>query len=242
MLINMVTSLDGKASVDGKACSIGSWTDRTLMRSLRAHADAVMTGAGTIRSEKLTLNVPENLAYAREARGLRPQPLAVVATGGGNVPLGENLLHSSVDNVLVLASSRVPKKRLAALSSCASVEVVAPKEATASKSRLDLDEALETLKKRYAVEVLLVEGGPTLNHELVSSGLADELFLTLAPKLLGGEGPATLSVLQGASIPPQKGPKPELISVHLSEGELFLRYDLRVADFVAGERNGENIP
>ena len=226
MLINVVASLDGKATVAGKAGSIGSRTDRLLMRALRGRADAVMTGAGTLRAEKLTLAVPGELARSREARGLKPQPLAVVATATGDVPLETNLLGPSRENLLVLASPETPEERLAALSSRASVEVV-PKETPGP--RLDLTRALETLKRRYSVGVLLVEGGPALNHALVRAGLADELFLTLAPKLVGGERPSALTTLEGSALPPRKT-GPELISVHLSGDELFLRYALRPPD------------
>jgi 2,5-diamino-6-(ribosylamino)-4(3H)-pyrimidinone 5'-phosphate reductase len=224
VLINMVASLDGKTTVGGKAGSIGSSVDRTLMRTLRARADAAMVGAGTLRAEKLTLAVPENLARERASRGLEPQPLAVIATATGDVPLLENLLSSSPENLLVLLSPDVPEERLAALSSHASVEAVS--RASGANSGLDLNAALEVLKGRYAVEVLLVEGGPALNHALISAGLAEELYLTLAPKLLGGESPDALATLEGPILGSQKGPKAKLISVHLCGHELFLRYGL----------------
>ncbi len=224
MLINMVASLDGKTTVGGKAGSIGSSVDRTLMRTLRARADAAMVGAGTLRAEKLTLAVPENLARERASRGLEPQPLAVIATATGDVPLRENLLSSSPENLLVLVSPDVPEERLAALTSHASVEAVS--RASGANSGLDLNAALEVLEMRYAVEVLLVEGGPALNHALISAGLADELYLTLAPKLLGGKGPDALAALEGPILGSQRRPKPKLISVHLCGDELFLRYAL----------------
>ena len=239
VLINMVASLDGKVGVDGKAGGIGSPIDRLLMRALRARADAVMIGAGTLRAEKLTLAVPEHLARARASRGLKPQPLAVIATGSGDVPLRENLLHSSPDDLIVLASSETPRSRLTDLSSRASVEIV-PGE-TAPGPRLDLAKALETLKRQYAVDVLLAEGGPALNQALVSAGLADELFLTLAPKLLGGGRPGALTILEGPALSPRRSPKPEPISVHLCGGELFLRYALRPQS-VPGKRDGGRIP
>jgi 2,5-diamino-6-(ribosylamino)-4(3H)-pyrimidinone 5'-phosphate reductase len=224
VLINMVASLDGKTTVGGKAGSIGSSVDRTLMRTLRARADAAMVGAGTLRAEKLTLAVPENLAQERASRGLEPQPLAVIATATGDVPLPENLLSSSPDNLLVLVSPDVPEERFAALSLHASVEAVS--RAPGANSGLDVNTALEVLKGRYAVEVLLVEGGPALNHALISARLADELYLTLAPKLLGGKSPDELAALEGPILGSQKRPKPKLISVHLCGDELFLRYAL----------------
>ncbi len=223
----MVASLDGKASVDGKAGAIGSQTDRTLMRSLRARADAVMIGAGTLRAEKLRLDVPEDLAKARASRGLEPQPLAVLVTTSGDVPLGANLVGSSPENLLIVASSEIPKERFASLSSHAVVELVTEETPpTPADAGLDLGRALEALKGRYGVGVLLVEGGPALNHSLISSGLADELFLTLAPKVLGGEAPESLTVVEGPLLRP-RGIAPKLVSVHLCDDELFLRYALR---------------
>jgi 2,5-diamino-6-(ribosylamino)-4(3H)-pyrimidinone 5'-phosphate reductase len=228
VLINMISSLDGKVAVSGKAGSLGGPVDRTVMRTLRAHADAVMIGAGTLRAEKLTLAVPEDRARARESRGLKPQPLGVVATATGDVPLEENLLGSSPENLLIFASSETPQEHLLTLSSYASVEIVTG-EPSKPGGQLDLEEALSALKKRYGVNVLLVEGGPALNHALVSSGLADELFLTLSPKLLGGEGPGTLTILEGAALALHKTEQ-KLISIHLSNDELFLRYVLSTED------------
>jgi 2,5-diamino-6-(ribosylamino)-4(3H)-pyrimidinone 5'-phosphate reductase len=223
VLINMVSSLDGKTAVGGKAGSIGSPTDRILMRALRAHADAVMIGAGTLRAEKLRLDVPEDIARARGAHGLKPQPLAVIVTESGDLPLETNLIHSSPDNLLIFVSPDTPEERIAAFSTHASVEVASEKDPVW---------VLEALKERHAVDVLLVEGGPTLNHALIRCGLADELFLTLAPKLFGSERPGALAILEGPALPPRRSPEPELISAHLSGNELFLRYSLRPTDFL----------
>lgn len=227
MLINMVASLDGKTTIDGKAGTIGSPTDRLLMRTLRARVDAVMVGSGTLRAEKLRLGVPEDLARARTSRGLKPQPLAIIAAGSGNIPLEENLLGSSPDNLLVLTSPETPKERLSALSSRTRIEVIESEGEASSGLRLDLVRALKTLKELYAVGVLLVEGGPALNNTLVSSGLADELFLTLSPKLLGGDRYEPLAILDGAASLPTKSSTAWLISIYLCNDELFLRYSLR---------------
>ncbi len=217
VLINMISSLDGKVVVEGKAGSIGGPTDRAIMRNLRARSDAVMIGAGTLRAEKLTLTVPDDLALKRASRGLKPQPLAVVVTASGNIPLRQHLLNASSGNLLILASPATPRSRLLEISHCAFVEISA-----------NLQEALRILRKQYAVRVLLVEGGPSLNHALISGGLADELFLTLSPKLLGGkgEGPGTLTILEGLALDPHKSTQLDPVSIHLSNRELFLRYSL----------------
>jgi riboflavin biosynthesis pyrimidine reductase len=83
---------------------------------------------------------------------------------------------------------------------------------------VELDRALEWLRVERGIRSVLCEGGPTLHGRLREGGLADELFLTIAPKIAGGEGPR---VLEGAL--------PDIDNVELawlleSESELFARY------------------
>jgi 5-amino-6-(5-phosphoribosylamino)uracil reductase len=99
----------------------------------------------------------------------------------------------------------------------------------ASDGRPDLLKTLQVLKRDFSVERVLVEGGPTLNRALISAGLLDELFLTLAPKLLGGAASEAQTILSGDL------PVPEtlsLISAHLADDELFLRYAISRATSV----------
>jgi riboflavin biosynthesis pyrimidine reductase len=89
-----------------------------------------------------------------------------------------------------------------------------------------LDRALRALKAERGIDVLVVEGGPGLNHGLISRNLVDELFLTVAPELLGGTAAETLTFLRGPEIPARGRPALELVSIHLAGSELFLRYSL----------------
>ena len=84
---------------------------------------------------------------------------------------------------------------------------------------LDLLEVLGALRGRYGVERLLVEGGPSLNRQLLDDGLVDEIFLTVAPKLLASGAP---SIIADAARPIQSPLK--LLSAHEADGHLFLRY------------------
>ena len=213
VLINMVSSLDGKAAVEGAAGSIGSAIDRAVMRNLRAHADAVMIGASTLRAERLSLSVTQDLAQQRVSLGLKPQPLAVLITVSGDLPLENHLLDATSDNLLVFASPSTPSLSLKKISSLASVEI-----------STGLYETLQVLKEQYAVDVLLVEGGSSLNHALVSEDLVDELFLTLSPKLLGGEANSTPTIIEGPSL--EETIHANLVSIHAASGDLFLRYAL----------------
>src|SRR5215218_6276657 len=77
VVLNMVATVDGQVAIGGRARGIGSQLDRRLMRRIRAACDAVMVGAATLRAEPVDPTVPDELAGARAARGLPPQPIAV---------------------------------------------------------------------------------------------------------------------------------------------------------------------
>jgi riboflavin-specific deaminase-like protein len=214
VIVNMVSSLDGSAAICGKASPIGSETDRRVMRTLRSKADAVMIGAGTLRAEKLSLGLDEI------SRG--SQPLAVIVSKTGDVPLGTNLIVGQRQEVLVITAEDTSKADLKRLREHASVLRLP----AASAGGIRLEEALKVLEARRGVDLLLVEGGPKLNYSLVSQGLADELFLTLAAKIFGGMSSDNLPLLEGPEAPLPEFLKAELISVHLSDDELYLRYRL----------------
>ncbi len=214
VIINMVASLDGKTTSQGRAARIGSRTDRQLMRTLRSKADAVMIGANTLRAEKLSLGL--------DGPSSGPQPLAIlVSKTGADVPLEANLISREGQSVLMIVAADAPEGAADRLPRGGRL-LRAP--ATPS-GEVDLEHALSILKAKHAVDSLLVEGGPSLNHSLISQDLADELFLTLAPKLLGGAPPEALTLLEGHElVPPTRSPDPQLLSAHLSGNELYLRY------------------
>ena len=203
VIINMVASVDGRIALKGKASRIGSQTDRQTMLTLRSKADAVMIGAGTLRAEKLSLGLDDPAV---------PQPLAIIATTTGDPPLANNLIVSEQQEVLVIAPEDITVHSGGVL------------RLSADRSgNIDLTEALRTLQAEHAVDLLLVEGGPSLNYSLISQNLADELFLTLAPKLLGGTLDESLAILDGPVLATRDI---NLVSAHLAGDELFLRYGL----------------
>ena len=207
VILNMISSVDGKAAVGGKASGLGSRTDRQTMRALRSRVDAVMVGAGTLRAERLSLGLDAPAG---------PQPLAVIATGSGGVPLESNLIVEEGQEVLVIARDDIALR----LGGHSVLRLSAD-----GSGNLDLKEAMRVLKSEHGVELLVAEGGPRLNYSLVRQNLADELFLTLAPKLHGGLPlEASPTVLEGPTLPTRDV---NLLSVHLAGDELFLRYELR---------------
>jgi 2,5-diamino-6-(ribosylamino)-4(3H)-pyrimidinone 5'-phosphate reductase len=209
VLVNMVSSVDGRSSVGGKAAGIGSRADREAMRALRSHVDAVMVGAGTLRAEKLNLGLDDP-----DAR----QPLAVIVGGTGDLPVRERLTVRQ--QCVILTVPEGPR-----VSAEAGVDRLTVIEAPRTgQGRVDLRWLLEYLRAEQAVGRLLVEGGPELNRAMIDAGLADEIFLTLAPKLLSGKEAAIVRGYDGETT--GRSRNLDLLSVHISGSELFLRYRL----------------
>ena len=102
--VNMVSSADGKATLEGRTAPMSAAADRELFHHLRAQADGILVGAGTVRVERYgRVTKTEELQAKREAQGVRPDALAVIVSGSGNLPADLPLLVESADSVRVIA-------------------------------------------------------------------------------------------------------------------------------------------
>jgi riboflavin-specific deaminase-like protein len=210
LFLNMVASADGRATLAGRTAALGSEADTLLLTELRAVADAVLVGTGTIRAEgygRLVRNA-ERVAR-REAAGLAPTPTAVLISRRFDIPWDAPLFAAADQPVLVYAGAGAEPPEVAA-----PVEVVRLEDPSLAAAMADL--------RSRGVRALLCEGGPTLNGALLQAGVVDELFLTLSP-LLTGE-PAAPRLVEGPALPE---PVPLELEWVLRHGEeLFLRYRL----------------
>jgi riboflavin-specific deaminase-like protein len=220
VLLNMASTVDGRATIGGHSSPIGNRADQELFHALRTAVDAVLVGAGTIRAEHYGRLVRAQAARElRRARGLAEEPLACIVTASLALPADEiPLLEDPQARVAILTSSQ------ASLAACAGeVRYVR----CAREGRLDLRAALVELR-RAGVGTMLCEGGPHLNAQLLAEGLVDELFLSLAPKLAAGDAASeSLRIVSGAQLCPPV--ELELLAVLESEDQLLLRYRARRA-------------
>jgi riboflavin biosynthesis pyrimidine reductase len=215
--LNMVSSVDGRAALHGSATGIGSGTDHLLLMALRSNADALLLGAGTLRSDRVGKGVPAAWVPRRRERGLAPQPILAVLTASGDVPL-ERAFFAEPERAAVFVAAQTASETQARLAQRARVFV-------AGEERPDPAEAIRVLQQEYGVRHVLCEGGPSLNRSLLAAGVLDELFLTLAPKLLAGDG---LPLVAGSALDP---PVPlHLLTLYEHESELYLRYRVTVAE------------
>ena len=208
--MNFVTTLDGRATIEGRSGTIGSAADTAMLAGLRCRFDAVMIGAGTMRAERYGRLVSEQETRERRERdGLPPEPLMVLVSGRLDLPWEASLFTEGGEVLIFTATETEPPE------TASSVEVVRHPGA------VNLTEAVAHLRRERGVRALLSEGGPHLHEQMQADGLVDDLFLTIAPKLSGGEAPRIV-----------EGPLPGVIDLELAwlleeDGELFARYRRR---------------
>lgn len=207
--VNFAVTLDGRAAIEGRSGPIGSKADTEMLQMLRTRADAVMIGAGTLRAERYGRIVSDPALRARRERnGLPQDPLAVIVSGRLDLPWDAPLFTDGGGRVLIFTTADTDPP-----STETPLQVVRH-----DGPAVDLVEALRYLRQQREVRGLLCEGGPGLHSELQALGLVDEIFVTLAAKLVGGPEPRMIEgELPGRS-------EWELAWLLEERGELFARY------------------
>jgi riboflavin biosynthesis pyrimidine reductase len=230
VVANFVESLDGVVAVPRLPRShavIGdeSEADRFVLALVRACADAVVVGSGTLlaspegtwRTDRAYPPAAKALAELRSRRGRPEQPLVVVVSTGTSLDLSHPVLEAGA---LVLTTEGAASRLRAAVAGA--TEVVAVNDG----DTVDLARALDLLRDR-GCPVVLTEAGPSMFGSLVASGLVDELFLTLSPVLAGRAASSRLGLVEGVELVPQTRVIGRLRSVRTHGSHLFLRYALR---------------
>ena len=216
LLLNMIATVDGRATLGGRSGPLGERADKELLYGLRTAVDAVMAGAGTIRAERYGQLIRDDAQrQTRRARGLSEEPLACIVSGrlalDGEIPLlGE---ASARVAILTPSAASLPQDCRAQINYVR----------CARDGLLDLGGAMSELRERFGVRTLLCEGGPHLNAQLLAHGLVDELFLTVSPKLASGDATSeTLRIMSGPELDPPLAL--ELVGALEHDSYLFLRY------------------
>ena len=242
VIANFVSTIDGVVAFDTDGSSGGgevsgfAAADRFVMGLLRAMADVVLVGAGTVRAAPTHEWTPRRVQrrsaaqYAtwRKRMGVTSmQPTTMVVTASGELDLTHPGL-SAPDVPVILATTRSGKARLrkAGPAPNARIQVVGTGRQIPA---VRLVEAVAATGAR----LVLCEGGPHLIGDLVGAGLLDELFLTIAPQLAGRDvATHRLGLVEGAAFSVATAPWAALGSVRRSGDLVFLRY--RIGSAVSG--------
>jgi riboflavin-specific deaminase-like protein len=212
LVLNMVSSLDGKATIDWRTKGLSTELDRQLFHRLRTQGDAIMVGAGTVRAERYgRMAKSDELRDAREREALARDPLAVVVSARLDLPADLPLLNEPEQRVVIATGSDASLPDLG-------------EQIVYERTGEDLPLLMARLRDEHGVRSIVCEGGPTLNSHLLAAGLVDELWLTLNPKLAGGA--AAFTIVAGRELVDPVELEP--ISVAEGGGDLFTRWRLRV--------------
>jgi riboflavin biosynthesis pyrimidine reductase len=211
--VNFVTSLDGSVTVDGRSEGLGSPGDRRIFQLLRALADVVLVGHGTASTEGYRPITAESAVGRLRASIGRPATasIAVVSRRASLDPAGRLVTGAVSPTILVTCAAADAGRREALAAAGVTVLVCGDDE-------VDLPLALDELAA-LGHEQVLCEGGPALFRDAVAAGLVDELDLSIAPALVGGEQ----RLLHGLPT----AVRLELRQVLEEEGTLFTRYRVR---------------
>lgn len=191
-------SVDGKVHAPGLgARALGGPLDARAMQHARAWADAVLVGAGTVRTADVPMRLrPAGLVAARVARGQRPQPRPVVLSRHGDVSASARMFREAaadgVRPLVVLGPTAALDEVTAALGGVA--EVYAPRCGCGRAQHAAGDVCLPTLLEQLAargVRRLLVEGGGEVAFAFAAAQRLDQVWCTVAPCLLGGASAPT---------------------------------------------------
>ena len=204
----MVSSLDGKATIDWRTKGLSTELDRRLFHHLRTQADAVLVGAGTIRAERYgRMTKSAELREKRVAEGLAPDPLAVIVSGRLDLPADLPILNDPDQRVLIATGSDASLPETAA-------------QVEYARTGDDLPRLMAHLREDHGIRSVLCEGGPTLELLPAGGGPPRRALPHAEPEAHRRSGGAHdrrgRDLVEPAEL--------ELVSVAEGDGDLFTRW------------------
>ena len=209
LFVNMVTSIDGATTVEGRSSTLGDSQDLIVFRVLRAAADLVLVAASTARAEHYKKpKLPDHLRSDRAERGQTEVPRVALVTG--SLEFDIELFEDAPPIVITTEDSPIDRRK--ALAERTDVIVC-------GDSHVDMRKAISRLNE-MGYGLILSEGGPSLNAQLATDDLIDEICVTIAPVLVSGD---SKRILDGAE-PLPGGQTYRLARVTVGATSMFTRW------------------
>lgn len=240
---NFVMGLDGRVSFRELPGQAGgrevsrSAEDLWLMNFYRAHHDAQIIGASTLRDEpgpdgrgwSYAIKDEELRNYREKVLKLGPQRVLILS-GSGEIDLNFRVFQSpDVEPWIVTASAGATniREKLKKLGREGTIKLVA----IGDGSIVDIAKALRVLRAEHGIRTLLCEGGPTLYGEMLKEKLVNEEFRTVSMQVLGTSTKPDLqrpTAYGNATFLPETAPWFRIISLHYAlpyHAFLRMRYE-----------------
>ena len=215
IFLNMVMTLDGKITTrDGAGSKFASQADQERMLQIRSEADAIIIGAGTAIADNPTFDLPAEYRTNRADKRIASNPIKAVISGRGSVPSTLKMFNSNDSPALVFTTDQIKSNQYNDLHKVAEIHVV-------GKSEVDFTRIVEILTKEYDVKQLLIEGGGQVNFAAFKAGIVNEVFLTLSPKIAGGN---IQTMVEGTGFDFDSLVELELLNFQTVASEVFLHY------------------
>jgi 5-amino-6-(5-phosphoribosylamino)uracil reductase len=210
-------TVDGKVSTAKLSPSgFTSAFDKHRLLEIRSLGDALMVGKNTLQIDQMSMGLPdEALRRARVQRGQSEYPIRVVISNSGDLSVHLQIFNHRFSPILIYSTTRMPETIQTELRTKAELHLSA-------EDRVSLPEVLNDLYQTRQVRTLVCEGGPQLAMALAELDAVDELFLTIAPLLLGGSGAPGILGTSGAFLPSSR--VYQIASISVEADECYLHY------------------
>ncbi len=218
ILANFAVSADGKISTKSRSPSgFTSTRDKRKLLEIRALGDALLVGRITLETDQMSMGLPDaSLRKRRLAAGMQEYPLRVILTKTGTIDPDLKVFRSPGGKILVFSGSKMSQAVQKTLGKNPGVDLHVGRESGS------LQQVLQILFQKYAVKTLVCEGGGALLRSLAEMGAIDELRLTIAPIVFGGEDAPMLTGTGREYF--EKFLKFQMTGMDVQDGECFLEY------------------
>jgi 2,5-diamino-6-(ribosylamino)-4(3H)-pyrimidinone 5'-phosphate reductase len=217
VILHFAVTADGKVSTSNHTSArFTSTRDKQRLLEVRALADAILVGRGTLETDNMSMDLPDQrLRERRIKEGKSECPLRVILSASGNISISLSVFEKGDAPIVIYSTERMAPAQRRLLSEHAAVHV-------SGSDGLDLFWLLWHLYEHYLVRSLVCEGGPTLVKALAQADVIDEIYLTIAAKIFGGLAAPGLTGLPGEFLPASR--HFQLIDLDRGENEFYLRY------------------